>query len=711
MEILITGNTQHLTEGFYRKFTSFAKIVLCNPRLQKMDGVKAEVYRYAIAQEDFARFFRTYSFDVVIYFSYLSEEETNLELTYLDTLFRLCKTKKQMQFIYVRPNDTVLSLNQKILSQVCAKAGQELCEAYAKEGHALCMLQTPILVAKKKVWGWMEQFLSKAAHKEAIEISLRKDQFLDFLFLEDLANLMVAILEEEETGLCSYELYGGNEETVEEILDKMSISYERNLITYGSLYAGTQTEPALLRQRYGWFPKNKLEDYLEGWMKKRTYIHPKSHQTTNFLENRRRFLSGGIKKNLFIILEFIVMFMLSEYLTFVTKGSTVVNFADFRLFFIMICGLLYGLNMGLAAAIASCIAYVFTSGMDTNWQIQLYNIINWIPFATYILLGAMLGHTKEKYEASVNSAIKSQDIMEKKYVYLNELYLKVLENKEKYSSQIVNYQDSFGRIYAATQKLDTVNASELFYQALVVLEDMLSTKSVAIYSLDGDRFARLNVCSKDLSQELTKSIVLSEMEECMERLRRKETWVNRQRMANCPDYAYGIFHEGSLQGMIFIWHADFSQMSIEFLNRFNILSGLISASLIRANQYQELAEGETMIEGTKIMKYEFFVQQIEAQKKLKQGQLAAYALLRVCSDEQDYRVESDRLSHVIRKNDIAGVDKNGAIYILLTQAKDEDRENITKRMLANGIQVEWMEDGNDLSDTLFDHIDDGALLD
>ena len=143
-----------------------------------------------------------------------------------------------------------------------------------------------------------------------------------------------------------------------------------------------------------------------------------------------------------------------------------------------------------------------------------------------------------------------------------------------------------------------------------------------------------------------------------------------------------------MAGLIVIQSSEYSQMSMEYLNRFNIIAGLISDSLVRATSYQELSEKEMMIEGTKIMKQEHFVKELEAQQLLKENNRANYILLRVITKETDYRMISNQLQRVTRKNDILGIGEDGKVYILLSQADKSNMSAINQRMEQGGVEVE-----------------------
>ena len=305
-----------------------------------------------------------------------------------------------------------------------------------------------------------------------------------------------------------------------------------------------------------------------------------------------------------------------------------------------------------------------------------------------MLTGAIAGYTKDKYSDELKSLKKSQEIIEEKYGYLKELYTQTLENKESFSNQIVNYKNSFGRIYAATKQLNSMRPSEIFYHAIVVLEDMLETQSVAIYSLDGGQFARLNACSRKLANSLTKSLRLGDIPDCRRAIEAGETWVNREMLAGQPDYAFGICKDNRLVGIIVIQQARYDQMSMEYMNRFNIISGLISDTLIRAADYQEMSEREVMLENTKLMKYSFFAKEVESYKQLSDNNQASYILLKVDTGDRDYAAMSRRLIGITRKNDIMGIGSDGKVYVLMTQANMDSMEIINRRFEIGGVKIQ-----------------------
>ena len=96
----------------------------------------------------------------------------------------------------------------------------------------------------------------------------------------------------------------------------------------------------------------------------------------------------------------------------------------------MLLATLHGLRTGLAAsalACLSCFLSYMANGMD--WRIIAYNVDNWIPFACFVIMGAVAGYTRDRMRNDLRFVREEKADLEQRYVFLNELYIRTLENK------------------------------------------------------------------------------------------------------------------------------------------------------------------------------------------------------------------------------------------------------------------------------------------
>lgn len=363
------------------------------------------------------------------------------------------------------------------------------------------------------------------------------------------------------------------------------------------------------------------------------------------------------------------------------SSNPLLSFMDYRMMFVVILGATRGLNVGIIAALLASINYVTNSLTNMNWQILFYNTQNWLPFATYFLVGAISGYTRDKKEDAIHFYKQEQEILENKYIFLNELYAKTLQNKDEFSSQIINYKDSYGKIYAMIKKLASTLPEKIFFEAVNVLEDILENTSVAIYSVeDNADFARLNVCSQPLYSKLSKSLRLSDYEKMKQVVEQHDTWINVEAIPNYPSYAAPILRENEMVGLITIYNITDHQMCQEYANKFSIVCGLIQEFMVRAIERDELIEKDRMVENTRILKPQYFNDILNVKQQMREKNFSEFVLVRMKNNDMPLTQLSNTLTAMLRHNDVIGQGENGDVYILLSQTNIKFLSIIENRM-------------------------------
>lgn len=680
MDILVTGHVGLVNEEFFRKFNKKNKVVICGNEECNIEEGNVIPYHFRTDSTEFEKLFSTYTFKYIVYISYCMEEKAYREPECLERVLELARKREDAVFIYVNPSEAIMA-QQSEADAVIKSAASELCRLHKEAGNSLFDLKVPYLVGESGNAGNLSKVLKKAYKEKKLSFLSESSQKTDVLFEEDLSELLNRIMEEGESGYFSYTISGKNERSIQQFAEELKQAGMECEIQYGTKQAVTLSDTEEVREKYGWFPVKNIENFLGSFVKELKKNPEKKKQ--------KKRTEKSVVSKIVTLAEFLLMYVICEILARKTSNISLINYVDFRMFFVVISGMMYGLRYGITAAVLACLTYFVSGDLSGNWQIQFYNIVNWLPFAIYLLSGAIAGYTKDTYKAQIKTGQEEQKILENKYIYLNELYMNTLENKEQYSAQITNYVNSFGRIYDVTKQLNSVLPGEIYNVAINVMEDMLENYTVAIYAVDrASSFARLSVCSKNLNEELGKSLDLKKKEKLLKVLQNNETWVNRERLEEYPDYAYPIFKDGEITGIIMILHVGYRQMSMDYLNRFQILAGLISDSLMRAREYQELVERDILLENTRIWKAEAFAQEVEMQRQMKENNRADYVLLKVISKEKDYVALDRMLQKCIRQRDRIGLGKDNQLYMLLTQADEKSVGIVKERLKGMDIQLE-----------------------
>lgn len=693
MNILFTGNLSSVSDEFIAKFKEDYKCVAYSEKdSSHIKSKEVLVYRHEIDKdEELLKIFNTFDFETVIFFSHAIDGTVKFfdELESLENVINVSKKHKIKNFIYIESNDLkgVWCIERSIKSrQIVVNACEELCKSIEEEHKMHFMvMRVPYLYSMSESKCQLREWITEGIKEKQIKIRGGNDLETDFLCDEDLGELLVRVLDEPlDSYYIEMNLSGDNGITLAELgefleqkIPDAKVSYGRHKDCIPCVY-----KDHVARREYGWFPKHVLTEDIEDIISNSISSKKKKR---DLYERRKRYRK--IQEKVRILVEMIVLFCIAEFLNYYTKNNVFLNFIDFRFVFIAIMGTMNGLNPGVASAILSCLGYIISRSGEMQWQILFYNVENWLPFACYFLLGAISGYTRDKHDDEVLYAKEEYEILEKKYIFLSGLYDKVLESKDSFNSQIIGYKDSFGKIYSVVKRLDTTLPDQVFYEAVVILEELLDNYSVAIYAINKNSdFARLNVCSKLMNNTLNKSLKISDYPQVLEALRARQGFVNTDCYENYPAYAAPIHRDGELLGMILLMNSTDRQMNMEFANKFNIISDLISDSLIRALEFDNLSDH--YVKGTQILQTEKYKEVLAVKEQMQEKQYLDYILLRIIRNGMEIEELSNQVGRLVRNNDVLGLGEDGEVYLLLSQTRKDDLKVIEERMKKNDVLFE-----------------------
>lgn len=695
MNVLLMGNLELISTMFLSKLEEDYKCIIYDER-EDSDLKGKGVINYlkeGTGDEELLKVFAAFDFETVIFFSSALDGAVKVydELEKVESVICASRKYKVKHFIYITSNDLYMEGRSRFEGksrEILLHACEDLCTTFADEERMnFLVLKIPYLYNLKNQTNQLARWIEEANKGKELEIRGTEYHETDFLCDEDLGELVARILDEPiKERYVEMFLSGENHITVGRLAELLKKNIPGVNITYqnrGDCLPCFKKD-AKARTEYGWYPKHILEYDIESMVAENAQKREKRLKKKT---RRRRYRK--LQDRIRIVLELMVLVAAAEVLNYFTRDNVLMNFIDFRLIAVIILGTMNGLNTGVVAAVLSSIGYVISNAASTHWQIIFYNVENWLPFACYFLLGAISGYTRDKHDDDIIYAKEEHELLEKKYVFLCELYNRVLESKDSFNSQIIGYKDSFGKVYSVVKKLDTVLPDQVFFEAVNILEELLENSSVAIYTVNKmSDFARLNVCSKPMNSALNKSLKMSDYPEMMVHLREHKGFVNTACLENYPAYAAPIHKDGELMGMILLMNSTNRQMNMEFSNKFSIISDLICDALVRAMEFEQVSKH--YIEGTQILVKEKFKEILVIKEQMRGKQYLDYIMLRVHKAGMSPKELSDRVCRLVRNNDVLGMGEDGHVYLILSQTKSEDLAIIEERMHKNGITFKVM---------------------
>ena len=363
---------------------------------------------------------------------------------------------------------------------------------------------------------------------------------------------------------------------------------------------------------------------------------------------------------------------------------------DFNYVYIGTFGLLYGKRqamLSVVAALAILVTCLMMHGADA--VALLYNPIELLHFISYLFVGVLTGYFADRadYERAAN-AWKERQAKERQS-FLKKVYQESVRVKDKLYRQIVNADDSIGRVYHIVRRLDSVEEENLFTQTAAVTAEVLGVADVAVYTVSsGGYYLRQKVRMGELAAARPHSLHVEDHPYLMDIFRTQRVFANRALQDDVPDLAAPVVFEEKVIAVIEIYGLDFTQWSYYEQNLLSLTSRLVAASLGRAYRFEQEAAEKRYLPGTRILKgaeFQKVLDELSARRRLTKDNPAA--LLPVELSGMTVPELDERLSHCIRAEDFAG-EYEGGIALLLPDVAGDTLGLVRQRLANVGVETD-----------------------
>ena len=685
MRILLVGNTGYITNEFIEEAFPECQVFILGDSILKTNRRKNIIVRpFPESEEETEDIFYTYEFEKIVYFSnYLTfHGELEGESEMLRKVLQYCKGKEKVHILYLTgPEGGYDAPTGKTL---LVSGAEELCRKYAElYGMKVKIIRSLYLYSEKYKSDYFSRIFFIMKEKGRIVFSENRVQGIYFLCMRDLASLLYKVFDnwnDEEEYLNIPDVFHNTMQDLGDALKNLS-PYQRVEYKGTSAVEEISADDRVIRYRYGWFPKLSVLDELPEMydnFQKQQDLKP------GRLDGLKQFLK--IHQGVFRILELLLGFLAFQWLNHLAGNQAQFKMIDLRLVFVVLFGSLYGLNYGIAAAALETVSLLYAyEEQGIGWYTLFYEPTNWIPFIFYFAIGAICGYVRMKNKENTEFVSSENRLLEEKFLFAREMYQETLDDKKMYKKQILGSEDSFGKIFDITRKLDIVQPQELFLETMHVMEEVLENKTFGFYALNQRTgYGRLEMASSGMQKKYKNSVKLSEYRLALEVLEQGEVWVNREFLDGYPMYLAGIRRDGKLVMLVSIRDVQIEQMTLYYLNLFKILCGLIEASLLRALEYQEAIEYKQYIKGTHILKTEYFEERLKTQHDIREQKLASYELLELKHPGMTMEEADEVLCGCVRENDIWGISEENRLYLILVQTDQESLPIVVERLKRAG---------------------------
>ncbi len=357
---------------------------------------------------------------------------------------------------------------------------------------------------------------------------------------------------------------------------------------------------------------------------------------------------------------------------------------DFYLLYVLFFAMMHGQQQAVFSAVLSAGGYCLRQAHRIGGLEVFLDHNTYVWVAQLFILGLSAGYLKDRL-----AAVQGEDLEEMQYLAgqlddIHDINTSNVRLKNVLEVQIVNQNDSFGKIYEITSSLDQYDPSEVLFYAAEILSGLVGSKDVAIYSVANDSYARLFSATSKKARELGNSIAYKSYGQMYEDLKERRVYINKTMDENYPLMANAIYSEDRMQLILMIWGIPWERMTLAQANMLVVIGYLIQNAVVRASRYIEALEHQRYVGGTRIMETEAFASLVKAYLKARNKDLTECTILRIDIPKHRQEEAAAALEKLMRQSDYLGRLSDGNLYALLANTEHKDAMLVIQRFSEAG---------------------------
>lgn len=717
MKVLITGGYgfigSFVAERFFKEgYQVFILDNLSSGNRQNI-GFKHKAYILDVEDKKCDEVFKSNKFDVVVHLAAQINVVTSMEDPLLDSttnilglvnMLRLSSEYGAAKFIFAS-SAAVYGLNEQIplledttCDPVSIYGMNKLIgEHYCQKWHELFGLST-LCFRFANVYGprqgsigeggVISTFLKQQQQEQEIVLFGDGRQVRDFIYVEDVADAIYRSVTTDYTGVLN--LSTNTESSINELISLLDEEKEFKGIRQEGKRKGDIEKSVLdntkTKRLLDWVPMYSL---AEGLAKTSEWFQAKQRENveeqTDTQKKWGRFQRSG---DGWAYLENILAFLVVMALTLGTVNGGIF---DLKLIYIVLIGAIYGTKQSILSVILSCGLFIGESLQNGREIVSLlYDANVLFHIAVYFIIGIAVGYSIDKRNRAVVSKELQKKAVEERYDFLKDIYNDVLVVKEELQQQIVNSEDSFGKIYSITKELDSLEPERVLQRSVRVLEKIMKSDEISIYTMNQNgTFLRLVAKSNKSEFELPRSLKMSEHPYLSELLTTKKIIVNKELRHDMPLMAAPIFDNGRMVAMVSLQQLGFENFTLYSQNLFQVAVQLISSALSRSLRYLDSTNRDRYVEDTAIMNPHYFYDMLKNKREAKQLLNTDFSLLAIDRTAMDHQMLSTLISQSLREADYMGIDEKANVFIILSNSNASEANIVVERLGRLGISA-WI---------------------
>lgn len=386
---------------------------------------------------------------------------------------------------------------------------------------------------------------------------------------------------------------------------------------------------------------------------------------------------------------FLPFFMLNNR----AVGSTYFAKLDFYLLYVLLFAIVYGQQQAIFSAVLSVAGYCFRQMYNRSGFEVLLDSNTYVWTAQLFILGLTVGYMRDQIRQLKRESTEEKDYLSMQIADIQDINGSNVRVKNALETQLVNQNDSVGKIYRITSALNQYSPEEVLFYAAEMLGKLVKTKDVAIYTISNASYARLFSSTSEKAKMLGNSIQYTQLGEMYETLMKRKVYINRQLDERYPLMANAIFEQDRMELILMVWGIPWESMTLGQANHLVVISSLIQNAVLGANRYLATLEKQRYVGDTRILGSEAFSGLTRAFLAARKKGLTECTLLRIESERDMCEWNGKLLSGMLRQSDYIGILEDGGLYVLLANTSRADARYVLGRFEELGFRSQVVEGG------------------
>lgn len=719
MNILLIGGSGNFANSLINKLNKEnARIYLLTGHRYDSSKYQRVFERYNIGYESNAmhELFESVSFDVVVFmgaydtnFSWRNEESDSVRyMSAFSNILMAYAAKQKGRFIYISGHDVYSTSKDGYIKEdepqnavsfkglVLAQA-EEMCERYRQTQELdIVTVRLDHLYSIPTDMKDTDNIVAKFCIEALTDgnITCRKEHGISLLYVADAVEYLYKLINADFHRHAVYNI--SSEQVVTE--GELAKSITRNLdvdvqiISTGDMKDETVLSGERFRKEFSgnhYCDNNRLIEkaalrikseqgiFLYGEEAKLTWYERLTKNLKLFVGIALPFIEN--------ILVFIPFFLLNNHV----EGSEYFANLDPYLIYVLLFAIVFGQQQATFSAVLSVFGFCFRQMYDRSGFEVLIDTNTYVWIAQLFILGLAVGYMHDQLNKLKRESESENEFLSHQLRDISDINSSNVRIKDALEVQVVNQNDSVGRIYKITSALNQYSAAEVLFYATEIIADLMNSESVAVYTVSNGPYARLFSYTSQKAKGFGNSFRYSDTGELYETIAAKKVYINKTLKEGFPMMAYAIFDDaGNMQNIFIVWDISWESMSLGEANQLVIICSLIRESIMRANRYLAALEKERYESETNVLSSDAFEQLLHAYLDAEKKNITEIVVLHILREGESIAEMSEKAGRMFRTSDYLGTMQDGELYALLSNTTPDEAKLVVDRLEVNGIESE-----------------------